>query len=291
MDINADFSERENYNYCNSPIYIEEGHLSDYPDYRALAHWHDDIELLSVISGELQYNVNGQIVTVTQGNGVFVNSRQMHFGYSANRSECIYICVRVHPRLLCVNTASEQEFVIPILTNTELDHICLQQEKDWQAQILRLMTAMNEVKESKAAQLKTLGFFLQIWALLFENVSCTEAKLVKNADYACLNAMLSFVQQNYAEKLSLAQIASAGAIGQSKCCRLFARYIGQTPNDYLNSCRLQKCTELLKGTDMTVTEIALATGFCGSSYLAELFRRQYGITPTGYRKSKIFSYN
>lgn len=291
MDINADFSERENYNYCNSPIYIEEGHLSDYPDYRALAHWHDDIELLSVISGELQYNVNGQIVTVTQGNGVFVNSRQMHFGYSANRSECIYICVRVHPRLLCVNTAFEQEFVIPILTNTELDHICLQQEKDWQAQILRLMTAMNEVKESKAAQLKTLGFFLQIWALLFENVSCTEAKQVKNADYACLNAMLSFVQQNYAEKLSLAQIASAGAIGQSKCCRLFARYIGQTPNDYLNSCRLQKCTELLKGTDMTVTEIALATGFCGSSYLAELFRRQYGITPTGYRKSKILSYN
>lgn len=291
MDINADFSERENYNYCNSPIYIEEGHLSDYPDYRALAHWHDDIELLSVISGELQYNVNGEIVTVTQGNGVFVNSRQMHFGYSANRSECIYICVRVHPRLLCVNTASEQEFVIPILTNTELDHICLQQEKDWQAQILRLVTDMNEVKESKAAQLKTLGFFLQIWALLFENVSCTEAKQGKNADYACLNAMLSFVQQNYAEKLSLAQIASAGAIGQSKCCRLFARYIGQTPNDYLNSCRLQKCTELLKGTDMTVTEIALATGFCGSSYLAELFRRQYGITPTGYRKSKIFSYN
>lgn len=291
MDINADFSERENYNYCNSPIYIEEGHLSDYPDYRALAHWHDDIELLSVISGELQYNVNGQIVTVTQGNGVFVNSRQMHFGYSANRSECIYICVRVHPRLLCVNTASEQEFVIPILTNTELDHICLQQEKDWQAQILRLVTDMNEVKESKAAQLKILGFFLQIWTLLFENVSCTEAKQGKNADYACLNAMLSFVQQNYAEKLSLAQIASAGAIGQSKCCRLFARYIGQTPNDYLNSCRLQKCTELLKGTDMTVTEIALATGFCGSSYLAELFRRQYGITPTGYRKSKIFSYN
>ena len=87
-------------------------------------------------------------------------------------------------------------------------------------------------------------------------------------------------------KITLADIAASGAVGQSKCCKLFAKYIGQTPNLYLIQYRLGKSTELLKNTDMTVTEIAYAVGFNGSSYYAEAFRKWCGKSPMEYRNTE-----
>ncbi len=105
-----------------------------------------------------------------------------------------------------------------------------------------------------------------------------------NTELSVLKEIIGFIQQNYHRKISLADIAAAGAVGQSKCCKLFADYIGQTPNLYLMRYRLDKSTELLKSSDMPITKIAFAVGFGGSSYYAEAFRRWYGKSPTEYRK-------
>ena len=85
--------------------------------------------------------------------------------------------------------------------------------------------------------------------------------------------MIEFIQQNYTVRITLADIAASGTVGQSKCCRLFAKYIGQTPKVYLTQYRLNKSKELLKNTDIIATEIANAVGFGGSSYYAETFRK------------------
>lgn len=78
---------------------------------------------------------------------------------------------------------------------------------------------------------------------------------------------------------------ASGAVGQSKCCKLFAKYIKQSPNTYVTQYRLDKSTALLKDTDKTVTEIATAVGFNGSSYYAEAFRKWYGTSPTEFRNA------
>lgn len=59
----------------------------------------------------------------------------------------------------------------------------------------------------------------------------------------------------------------------------------QSPNMYVTQYRLDKSTRLLKDTDKTVTEIAAAVGFNGSSYYAEAFRKWYGTSPTEFRNA------
>ena len=98
--------------------------------------------------------------------------------------------------------------------------------------------------------------------------------------------MVRFVQNNYRKKISLAEIAASGAVGQSKCCRLFAGYFSRSPNEYLTHYRLRKSIQLLLDTDMTVTEIALSTGFGSASYYAETFRRKLGKSPKEYRQTE-----
>lgn len=110
----------------------------------------------------------------------------------------------------------------------------------------------------------------------------------QNSDLTLLKNMIGYIQKFYRERITLADIATAGAVGQSKCCKLFDRYTGVTPNAYLIQYRLHQSTWYLQNTNMTITEIAQAVGFSGSSYYAEAFRKCYRHSPSEYRKSKAF---
>ena len=72
IDLKDDLSEKMVYDYPDCPAYTIHEMLSHYPNYSAISHWHDDIEFLMIQSGQMQYNVNGKILTLEQGQGIFV---------------------------------------------------------------------------------------------------------------------------------------------------------------------------------------------------------------------------
>lgn len=283
LELKDDRSEKVRYDYIDYPIYIRRAFLSSYPSYAAPTHWHDDIEFIAVLSGEMQYNVNGEIITLNENEGIIINARQIHFGFSEKRKECDFICILLHPLMLCTTSAYERDFVLPILHNRNATFVKLNKEIIWQKEILDDIKHMYSIKGEKSTPIKVQTLFLDIWIRLYENITHENHPEIQNTDLSILKNMIGFIQQNYLVKISLADIAASGAVGQSKCCKLFAKYIGQTPNMYLTQYRLDKSTGLLKNTDMTVTEIAHAVGFSGSSYYAEAFRKWSSKSPSEYR--------
>lgn len=134
--------------------------------------------------------------------------------------------------------------------------------------------------------LMILSSFSLIWALLLEHLpSASRTEDHTNTDLTAIRNMTGFIQQNYTSRISLKEIAAAGSVGISKCCKLFSRYFSQSPNLYLNQYRLNKSAQLLRETDMTITEIALSTGFGSASYYAESFRKWAGMSPGKFRKT------
>ena len=120
VDLKDDRSEIVHYDFEDYPIYIRKALLSSYNNFEAPSHWHDDIEFLMIQSGQMQYNVNGKILTLEQGQGIFVNSRQMHYGFSESHRECEFFCILIHPMLLCTLPAYEKNFVLPLIRNNEV---------------------------------------------------------------------------------------------------------------------------------------------------------------------------
>ena len=287
LELKDDRSENVKYNYPDYPICIRRTFLSTYPNYAAPPHWHDDIEFITVLSGDMQYNVNGEIITMNAGEGIIVNTRQLHFGFSAKKRECDFICILLHPLMLCVTDAYERDFVLPLLHNQKATFVKLDKKTLWHKNILENIQQIYSVRDEKIAPMKIQNLFSSIWIDLYENIAYENHPLIqKNTELSILKNIIGFIQQNYTTKISLADIATSGAVGQSKCCKLFAKYIGQTPNLYLMQYRLDKSTELLLNTDMTVTEVAYAVGFNGSSYYAEAFRKWCKKSPTEYRNAK-----
>ncbi len=284
MDFKENGSEEIHYNDPEYPIYCQQGMLSFYPNYICPSHWHDEIELIYVTSGETIYNINGEVVQLKTGEGIFVNSRKMHFAYSEQK-ECEYLCILLHPMLLCSSMNMERDFIKPVIQNKNLNFLRLTTDVKWQADILDCVKVMYDQKNSLTFVLRTQSLFSDIWAILFENVPQERGETESNSiDLYILKNMIGFIRQYYHEKLTLAQIAEAGSVGQSKCCKLFKKYLSQSPNEYLTNYRLEKSMQLLQTSDLSITEIAFAVGFSGSSYFSETFRKCFGNSPKEYRK-------
>lgn len=287
LKINYDRSESVIYDKADYPAYVRKGYLSAFTDYSAESHWHDDIELIYVLSGQMCYHINGETVTIREGEGIFVNARQLHFGYSETRSECVFLCILLHPMLLCSSRTVEREYIDPILQNPHIPFCHLRGASAWEKEVLSDIVEIYAACGEKASEMKIQRAFLDIWIRLYENIVTLEKETaVHNQQLSVLKNMISYVNRNYRERMTLAEIAHAGNVGKTGCCAIFKRYLNKTPNEYVTQYRLRKAAELLDKTDMTVTEIGFSVGFSGASYFTETFRKIYGRTPRDYRKTR-----
>ncbi len=285
IELTSDRAEKVNYDYPGYPCYVRKGVLSNYLDHTVPDHWHDAVELIAVTSGEMSYKVNGVTTHLSPGQGIVVNAGQMHFGYSRQRSECEFICILIHPIVLCSIPSFEQDFIEPVISNTKAPYIRLSSECAWQKKIYEHILAIYESRERKTAPLHILSDFSAIWSLLFENMPPDDKKNQRRRrELSVIKAMAEFIQDHYAEKITLSDIARSGAVGESKCYQLFLDFFSQPPITYLTKYRLNKSIGLLQTTDMPIMEIALSVGFGGASYYAETFRKWMKKSPTEFRR-------
>lgn len=94
----------------------------------------------------------------------------------------------------------------------------------------------------------------------------------------------AYIQQHYAEPLSVAQMAHHFRVSRQYFSRLFQRATGQGPHAYLTAVRLEKAKELMADPELPVRVIATRAGFEDPCYFAKTFRRHTGLTPSAYRE-------
>ena len=282
--IRDDGGEVIRYDYSTYSAFVGRGLLSYCPDYRFPIHWHDDVELSVIIRGAMDYNVNGQIQTVHEGEGFFISPRQLHSNFSEKHTECEYMCVLVHPLMLGINLDFEKEFVTPLLNGGRMPFYKLTTDVSWHQEICNEIKSIYEEKNERTAPLLIHAHFCNIWAKLYQHLDVSEVSTAKDGNLAIVKAMIRFIQESYQDRITLKKIAAAGAVGESKCCQLFRNYLNMTPNNYLMKYRLDKSRTLLQETELSITQIALDVGFCGASYYAEMFRKWYNETPKEYRE-------
>ena len=278
-----DHSEIVQYASRETPVYVQRGVLSDYPNYSEIAHWHNDMEFIYVTAGAMQFNINGDIVDLPQGRGLFVNSRQLHYGFS-DRIECEFICVLLDPFLLPLSETLIEKFILPITQNQACPYLLLISSPSEQ-EIIETIQALYAEQGSPAFALRATADSMKIASALYEIEQKTEGKPQDGQKIVLLKKMLSFLEENYAEKLTLDKIARAGSVSKSACGTLFRQFLHKTPIDYLIDYRLRKAEHLLAATDRKVTNIAFDVGFPSVSYFIETFRKTYGLSPNRFREA------
>lgn len=281
--LNSDASENVAYNNPDFPAYIKKRQLSSYPDFRAVSHWHDDLEFMLILEGQMSYDVNGQKISLQAGEGIFVNSRCFHYGYSDTHTECLFLCILLSPQLLTANAYFVQNCLNPLIQNVHFPYQKLNPSIQWQNSILHDLAKLYENNIAQINPFLILENTTHIFRLLSENMNFLPNYDKNTEEVLALTAMMGYVQKNYSSRILLKHISSAGNCCKTKCTSLFQKYLNTSPMVYLNQYRLEKAVFFLQNTAMSVTEIAYTCGFSNTSYFCELFHKFYDITPGKFR--------
>ena len=92
-----------------------------------------------------------------------------------------------------------------------------------------------------------------------------------------------WMDAHYAEPLDIERLAALAGWSRYHFIRSFAAAYGETPKAYLTRRRIERAQDLLRGANLTVTEVCLAVGFTSLGTFSRRFTELVGISPTEYR--------
>jgi AraC-type DNA-binding domain-containing proteins len=265
-------------------MYVRKDQLVRY-EYSAACHWHPDLEFILVLDGAMDFFVNGKIVHIDSNNGIFVNSKRMHYGFSADKGNCSFIAVVIHPVLLFDNSQDIKLYLNQKFGTDTDDFLLLNPQIGWQQEtLLSLSNVYYEMHNGTSNPLRLLSQAVSLCSNMAEHVQHVSENHTNKQFREIVLKMTGFIHQYYDSKITLSDIAASGTVCRSKCCELFNEYVGQTPNAYVMRYRITKSCDMLRETNRTVSDIALTCGFQSPSYFSYVFRNETGLTPQEYKK-------
>lgn len=102
-----------------------------------------------------------------------------------------------------------------------------------------------------------------------------------------LNQVCALMAAQFRERITVTELAQAAGVHPVYLARVFRTYFDCSINDYLLALRLKYALRLLENHELSLTAIALESGFCDQGHFSKNFKRVYGISPGEYRKAKF----
>lgn len=100
-----------------------------------------------------------------------------------------------------------------------------------------------------------------------------------------VNNALAYIEENYTQKLKLADVAEQVYVSQWHLSKLLNRYKGQSFSDILNNVRIEKAKEMLKDPSLRIGDIAENVGFMDMAHFSRVFKKQVGVSANEFRNS------
>lgn len=253
-------------------------------------HWHDELEALTVETGTARVAVNGTDHIVRQGEGCFINTGALHGVWPEGEEVCRLRSIVFHPRLVggSVDSILWQKYLEPLLSDPCRPFVSFAGLQEWEREAVHTIQAAWQicVAEGIGFEFEVRERLSRLILLLFQNCPAAERAPSEKSlrDGQRIKTMLQYIQEHYAEELTLDGIARSAAVSRNECLRCFRNMIGSTPIQYVKQVRVQRAAELLAATDRRISDIGADCGFQEMSYFARVFREHTGDTPKEYRR-------
>lgn len=253
-------------------------------------HWHEELQFCIVTTGKVVFHVNGEILILDEGAGIFINKNQLHKAMNAETYDSSYICIDFHEHLISgfMGSILQAKYVSPFLNHESLPYCTFESKTKWQLEILSSLITLYNTYEKRdfGYELLIVSQLHFIWHQLVIH------GLMKNSsDQASTNTRFDFkpildmIHQHYMDPIELADLARAANLSKSAFCRKFKKHMSCTASEYMINYRLQKASEKLRTTEDSISEIAYACGFGSTSYFIERFKLKTKTSPLQFRKS------
>ncbi len=283
--------EMKQYGTDDFPFRIGYENILDYHNHQCSCHWHNVLELLCIFDGTMYCQVNDRSYILNSGDVLFINSNALHFVKAIKAQSCKYCAINFPSELLArEHSIIYKKYVQPIVYAQNLSSYLLCENTTLpHKQITASLLQIAKLHQDKPAcyEMRTVISLLKFWEEFFLHVEkLLSPETEFNLKTARIKSILMYIHANYAQKLTLKQIAQASQISVSECSHLFKQYVKESPFEYLLHYRIEQSLSLLQQKQLSITQIALNCGFTNSSYYARIFKRYMNISPKKYQNNE-----
>lgn len=127
-----------------------------------------------------------------------------------------------------------------------------------------------------------IGINLQILGLL--NVIKDKQAIDNNSEAVWISKVIFHLQHQLSDPVNIEELAKHFPYSYSKFRKAFKKHTGTSPSQYHLNLRLNKASELLKNTNLSVKEVSYHTGFDSPHYFSRIFKAKFKFPPQTYRK-------
>ena len=273
------------------PFLVSYQKLSEYESGSFMWHWHPEIEITYVQKGTMCYKVNHMVYHLKEGDIVFNNSGALHSGTMENQKDCAYIPVTFDSRLIYgfFQSTVNSKYVDPVIQDSMLPAICIDQSEPWHKPFREYLLRIIDLDEKKPDfyELDITICLQSIWRLLLEHITYEPPASRENSlEYDRIKKILSYIEENYQNKITLNDIAGHIHLCESECTRLFKRHMNTTLFAFLQEYRIERSLEFLQD-DQPVSAVADKAGFSDPNYYSKVFAKIKGCSPREYRNHRF----
>jgi len=270
-----DYSNLQQY-----PFNIKLSNVSVYSRKDSLEHAHKEIELIYLIKGKLQVEVNKKKIDMKSSDFLVINSNEFHSFHSLNDN-------------LFVSIFIDYSLIHFLLAQNSIIFSCnsIENPSDNDRKLRKILNELltSYIKQGNGLQAEFLEKFFKLISYLTLNYlrndySVITTNLTHKEKNERLTEILIYIHNNYSEPLTLAEVADLHFISVPYLSKFFKQHTGRTFSKYLNEIRLAHAVNELVNTDKPITRIALDNGFPNLAAFNRVFHENYQIKPVEYRK-------
>ena len=250
-----------------------------------------------MVEGNCTVTVEEQEYPLSQGDILVINPYQMHYGeWQGNGLKNKYICFTLH----LAKWLSFKDSALSSAAKKLLD-----EQYGFDAYYPKqsggeLASCLNNVyEEFFKSQNSTLGQkeagecrlaceIYRLFSILFgKHYQEPSAASDTPRDVAFMKNVAKYLRVNYTEPISTADIAAALYMSVPQFCRVFKRHFGMSFLHYLCQYRVVRATELYRGEDLPLSDIAASVGFLDYCYFSRSFKKYIGRSPSDYFGKRV----
>lgn len=258
-------------------------------------HWHKELQLCLILTGRVRFSINQKEVEAGAGDVIFINSQVIHSATSISNDEeeASYCCINFAYEMVggFHGSLMERNFVLPFLRNEQNDFLLIS-EKSEEGLLEEISSKMLHIRKlfKETEQERYFDIFAElvlIWKELVRWLHKTEDQpsTRRPEDYETSRKVISYIEKNLGEKLTLDLIAKEVCLSKWECSRRFKRIAGESVWSYLISARMAKAVELLLYSRKSVERIGFEVGFPNVNLFIRQFKKEFRTTPGQFRKN------
>ena len=246
-------------------------------------HYHAAWELYFYLGDDMTFFLDDKSYNVKKYNLVFVDRYMYHkTRYKNDKKERILIMLRGD----FFELFGDKTIIYDFLLNISNISVLVFSEETKKTVYEKFLRIADYYENEKATKEEIQIYFAELLATvndLIKNKQVSVGTTLKSKNAIIISQVTNYINNNYAEKITLDFLAEKYYIDKYHLCHIFKKETGMTIIDFINQKRVVEAGILLRSTDDSVFEIASAVGFQNQNYFGQLFKKLYGVSPREYR--------